>query len=115
MLAKMGLAKEEKSEFFGGLGNKSSSSGSSASILPSFQEESAFDKCCPKLTYQQRLYGFAGCAGLGYLLSFIGCMILVGGMTSANITSFACLYVIGNVRYCVIVVIVVILVRIIPL
>lgn len=98
MLAKMGLAKEEKKDFFGGLSNNSSSSSSSgSSILPSFQEESAFDKCCPKLTYKQRLYGFCGCAGLGYLLSFVGCMVLVGGMTAENITTFACLYVIGNV------------------
>ena len=37
------------------------------------------------------------CATLGYLLSFIGTMILVGGVNPANIKTFAILYVLGNV------------------
>lgn len=44
-----------------------------------------------------RLIGFAVCAGMGWLLSFIGAMTLIGGMTDKNIRTFAVLYVSGNV------------------
>lgn len=104
MLAKLGFQEEKKDNFFDGMGSSNSgkggimggSGGSSASVLPSFSEEPACAKCCPKLTYKQRLYGFIGCAACGYLLAFIGTMVLVGGMTTANVQTFACLYVFGN-------------------
>ena len=31
-----------------------------AGEVPTFTEPSAFDKCCPGLTYKQRMYGFVG-------------------------------------------------------
>eukprot|EP01036_Dinobryon_divergens_P040414 gene40414-53426_t len=65
--------------------------------VPGFQEEPACAKCCPKLTFKQRLIGFFGCAGFGYLLSIIGTLILIGGPTAENIRAFAVLYVFGNV------------------
>ena len=95
MLSKLGLQQEEKSgSLFGGSG---AAGGGAASILPSFQEESACAACCPKLSYKQRLIGFCACAALGWILSLVGTLILVGGMTPANIRAFAALYVVGNV------------------
>ena len=44
---------------------------------PSWQGEMC--ALCPKLTYQQRMYGFIGCSGLGYLLSFLSTLFLFGG------------------------------------
>jgi hypothetical protein len=58
-----------------------------------FEDEPCCAKLCPKLTFKQRLGGFVLCAAAGYILSFIGSLILFTG----NITSFAVLYVIGNV------------------
>ena len=103
MLEKLGMKKKEES-FFGGMSGDRKSSGSSmtasaASVIPTFNEEPACAKCCPKLTYQQRLYGFVACAAFGYLLSFIGTMILVGGVNNTNIRNFAILYVLGNVSF----------------
>ena len=101
MLEKLGLKKKED-PFFGSMGGDRQSSGagitaSAAAVIPSFNEEPACAKCCPKLTYQQRLYGFVGCAGFGYLLSFIGTMTLIGGITDKTIRAFAIMYVLGNV------------------
>jgi hypothetical protein len=48
--------------------------------LPTFQEESAFEKLCPNLTFQQRMMGFAGCFGIGWLLS-----LMVGGKFQNNV------------------------------
>jgi len=62
-----------------------------------FPEEPACAKCMPNMTYKQRLYGFGACFGLGWLLSFMGTMTLIGGPTSANISAFVALYVCGNV------------------
>jgi hypothetical protein len=94
-----GLTGEKKKGMFES--SSSSSSGgigaSAASVIPTFNEEPACAKCCPKLSYQQRLYGFIGCASLGYLLSFIGTMTLVGGVSPSTIKTFAVLYVLGNV------------------
>mmetsp|Transcript_24822 Transcript_24822/g.42022 ORF Transcript_24822/g.42022 Transcript_24822/m.42022 type:complete len:203 (-) Transcript_24822:348-956(-) len=67
------------------------------SAAPSFGEPSAFEKCCPKLTFKQRIIGFASCAGLGWLLSLIGTMVLMGGVTAANLNTFVILYVLGNI------------------
>ena len=64
---------------------------------PSFGEPSAFDKCCPKLTFKQRIIGFFSCACLGWLLSFIGTMVLLGGVNAANLNTFVVLYVLGNI------------------
>jgi len=79
------------------LGGGESSSSSSSSILPTFQEEPACAKFCPKLTYQQRLIGFVGCAALGWVLSLVGTLTLIGGPSAANIRIFVVLYVIGNI------------------
>ena len=62
-----------------------------------FPEEPACAKCMPNMTYKQRLYGFMGCFGLGWLLSFVGTMTLIGGPTSDNINAFVALYICGNV------------------
>jgi hypothetical protein len=37
------------------------------------------------------------CASLGYIISFIGTLILFNGFSDANISTFAVLYVIGNI------------------
>ncbi len=47
--------------------------------------------------YVFRLMGFVGCAGVGWVLSIIGTLTLIGGPTDANIQTFIILYVIGNV------------------
>jgi hypothetical protein len=65
--------------------------------VPGFNEPSAFEKCCPKLTFKQRLIGFCSCAGFGYLLSLIGTLTLIGGATPENLRTFAILYVMGNI------------------
>lgn len=67
------------------------------SAAPSFNEPSAFEKCCPKLSFKQRIIGFVSCAACGWLLSFIGTMVLLGGVTAANLNTFVILYVLGNV------------------
>jgi hypothetical protein len=62
-----------------------------------FGEPSAFELCCPNLTYTQRIIGFAICACTGYVLSLIGTLNLIGGFTDENVRLFALLYVGGNV------------------
>lgn len=66
-------------------------------MIPGFQEEPACAKCCPKLTFKQRIIGFASCCGFGYILSLIGSLTLIGGPTDTNIRTFICLYVFGNI------------------
>lgn len=66
-------------------------------VAPSFGEPSAFEQCCPKLSFKQRIIGFASCACLGWLLSFVGTMVLLGGVTAANLNTFVILYVLGNI------------------
>mmetsp|Transcript_13812 Transcript_13812/g.18886 ORF Transcript_13812/g.18886 Transcript_13812/m.18886 type:complete len:205 (-) Transcript_13812:157-771(-) len=85
-------------------GNSSSSSSifgsessNSSSLLPVFQEEPACAKCCPKLTYEQRLYGYGISTAIGFVLSLIGTLVLFGGTSTSNIALFAVLYVLGNV------------------
>ena len=101
MLEKLGLKEKKENDFFGGLGGGEKKSGgiaaSAASVLPTFSEEPACAKCCPKLSYKQRLYGFMGTACLGWLLSLIGTFVLIGGVSATNIRVFAVLYVLGNV------------------
>eukprot|EP01036_Dinobryon_divergens_P025914 gene25914-34508_t len=65
--------------------------------LPMFSEEPACAKYCPNLTFQQRLMGFAGCAGMGWVLSLMGTFTLIGGHSEKNIITFVILYIIGNV------------------
>lgn len=62
-----------------------------------FQEEPACAKLCPNITYKQRLYGFMGCFGLGWLFSLMGTFTLIGGPSAENIRIFIALYVIGNI------------------
>lgn len=56
-----------------------------------FEGDSAFSKL--GLTRTQRLYGFAGCFGVGFLLSILGTVFLFLGA----LTTFAFLYAIGTV------------------
>ena len=67
---------------------------------PFTQEQSFEDEMCegcPKLTYQQRIVGFCVCCGFGYLLSFMGTMLLAAnGPDADTIRNFAALYIIGN-------------------
>ena len=42
-----------------------------AGEVPTFTEPSAFDMCCPGLTYRQRMYGFVGSCALGWVLSLM--------------------------------------------
>mmetsp|Transcript_9124 Transcript_9124/g.31128 ORF Transcript_9124/g.31128 Transcript_9124/m.31128 type:complete len:175 (-) Transcript_9124:30-554(-) len=55
------------------------------------------DMCgaCPKLTYQQRIIGFVCCAGLGYLLSFMGTLFLLQA-SAEGLRAFIALYIVGN-------------------
>jgi hypothetical protein len=48
---------------------------------PTFADEMC--DCCPSLTYTQRVIGFSICLALGYILSFVGSIILIGGQISA--------------------------------
>jgi Got1/Sft2-like family len=50
---------------------------------------------CPSLTYQQRVIGFVVCIILGYILSFVGTLMLISA-SSTGIRNFAVLYVVGN-------------------
>lgn len=52
---------------------------------------------CPKLTYQQRIIGFCVCCGVGYLISFMGTMLLAAnGPDPDTIRNFSLLYIVGN-------------------
>ncbi|CAM9396934.1 unnamed protein product [Discosporangium mesarthrocarpum] len=57
---------------------------------PTFTDE--MSEVCPKLTYQQRIIGFAVCIGLGYLLSFMSTLMVL----SSDLRRFATLYVLGS-------------------
>ena len=50
------------------------------------------DSCCPKLTYQQRLYGFIGCFCCGWFMSVLGSIMLF----KREIRTFAVLYGFGQ-------------------
>jgi len=88
------------------------------SRIPGFEEEPACAKMCPSMSYQHRydsvdvyenwvglftfssvlrLIGFACCAAFGWILSFVGALILIGGASAANIRLFIVFYVLGNV------------------
>ena len=71
---------------------------SGSSILSNvFEEESAFSKICPDLTYNQRIIGFVSCIGIGWILSLMGTLVLIGGMDQENIKTFIALYIVGTV------------------
>ena len=82
---------------FASISSSSSSGGATESMLPTFQEEPACASMCPNLTYSQRLMGYAGFTGVGYLMSLMGSLVLFGGFSDTNIRTFITLYVIGNV------------------
>ena len=50
------------------------------------------DSCCPKLSYQQRLYGFIGCFSIGWVMSVLGGIMLF----KKQIKTFAVLYGFGQ-------------------
>lgn len=56
-----------------------------------FTEDSAFSFL--GLTRTQRIYGFIGCLAIGFILSFLGTMLLFLGM----LASFAILYAMGTI------------------
>lgn len=56
-----------------------------------FTEDSAFSFL--GLTRTQRIYGFVGCLAIGFILSFLGTMLLFLGM----LASFAILYAMGTI------------------
>ncbi|KAG8933756.1 hypothetical protein FRC01_007223 [Tulasnella sp. 417] len=56
-----------------------------------FTEDSAFSFL--GLTRTQRIYGFVGCLAIGFILSFLGTMLLLLGM----LASFAILYAMGTI------------------
>lgn len=86
-------------KLFGG----SDSSNSSSDTIPNplvkafFPDDPVCAECCPNLTYTQRLIGFCTCAGLGYVLSLVGTLNLIGGFSDENVRMFAILYVGGNI------------------
>ena len=51
------------------------------------------ESMCPKLTFQQRLYGVAGCFCTGLVLSFVGFLMWHGG----RVDLFAVYYTFGNI------------------
>ena len=53
---------------------------------------SAFDQCLPKLTLRQRLYGWAGCFGVGMVISFLSFISWWMGDTA----TWAIMYTFGN-------------------
>mmetsp|Transcript_8821 Transcript_8821/g.14680 ORF Transcript_8821/g.14680 Transcript_8821/m.14680 type:complete len:288 (-) Transcript_8821:153-1016(-) len=81
--------------FLGG-GDKSST-GTLSGKVPGFEEDPACAQCCPKLTYKQRIYGYATTCAIGWVLSLIGTLVLFGGTSAANIRLFIILYVLGNI------------------
>lgn len=87
---------EQSSSIFGSSSGKDSG-GDGTSMIPGFQDEPACADCCPKLTYSQRLFGFVGCTALGYLMAFMGSMVLFGGFSDEKIRTFIVLYIIGNI------------------
>ena len=54
------------------------------------------DKCF-SLTKKQRLYGFGICFCLGYVISFMSTLTILGGGITKNAVKFGVLYSIGNV------------------
>jgi len=80
---------------------KSTDSSSGNSILPNVfqEEENPCASICPNLTYQQRIYGFIGCCALGWILSLLGTLVLIGGTSATNIRTFIILFILGNVRF----------------
>jgi hypothetical protein len=76
---------------FGG-GGESSSWGMPGSVktMVGMQDE---DSMCPSLSYQQRMYGFAGCFVTGWFVSFLSTMSLWSG----NFKSFGIMYTFGSI------------------
>lgn len=78
---------------FGGEDDEQSSNPLSRYLFP---EPSACEQCMPDMSYTQRVTGFCCCAGLGYALSLMGSLTLIGGFSDKNVQTFAALYVAGN-------------------
>lgn len=88
---------EQTASIFGSSESSSGENGGNTMNIPGFQDEPACAECCPKLTYSQRIMGFLGCTGFGYLLSLMGSLVLLGGFSDENIRLFITLYVLGNI------------------
>ena len=54
------------------------------------------ESCCPKLSYQQRLYGFIGCFSAGWLMSVLGSIILFTDKTQKRFGKFGIVYGFGQ-------------------
>jgi len=76
----------------GGSGFTSSLRSMTSSFLPTREEDPLADSLCPKLSYQQRLYGWMACFLLGCLIS-----LLSFGQFLHNLPRFATLYSFGNI------------------
>mmetsp|Transcript_4871 Transcript_4871/g.7213 ORF Transcript_4871/g.7213 Transcript_4871/m.7213 type:complete len:239 (-) Transcript_4871:61-777(-) len=71
----------------------SNNSGGSSSSSSSLEDLSDM---CPKLTFQQRVIGFASCYGLGYLITF-GSFGLFIRLVEGNPLPFVTMYTLGNI------------------
>jgi hypothetical protein len=75
-----------------GLETKASEDSSSSSASEAMDELSSF---CPKLTYKQRLIGFATCYGVGYLITFSSFHFFIE-LIEGNPMPFVISYTAGN-------------------
>ena len=61
---------------------------------PTLDEMASF---CPKLTYKQRIYGFAICFGIGYLITIMSFNFFDMLRDDGNAVPFVVIYTLGNV------------------
>ena len=61
-------------------------------FFASSNEKDVLDDVCPKLSYEQRLWGFCICAGIGWFMSFCAFISFFQG----NLTTFAIVFTFGN-------------------
>jgi hypothetical protein len=70
---------------------------STVAVQLGFQDEPACAEYCPKLTYTQRLIGFVSSFCVGWIISWIGSLVLLGGFSTENVRTFVALYVVGQI------------------
>lgn len=61
-------------------------------FFASSNDKDVLDDVCPKLSYEQRLWGFCICAGIGWFMSFCAFISFFQG----NLTTFAIVFTFGN-------------------
>jgi len=62
---------------------------------PTASEQFA-ESCCPKLSYQQRLYGFIACFSLGWIMSALGSITLFTNKSASRFGQFGIIYGFGQ-------------------